>query len=100
MVAANTAQYGCTVSEPADPGGPPRLTRAGHSDDGDAVQARCVRSGWLSRRRPGPDRVLDRIRRFLLRPDLRPAPDCGGDGRIPTGAPGRAQRERLRSLQG
>ena len=34
-----------SVSEPADTGGPARVTGTGHGDDGNAVQARRIRSG-------------------------------------------------------
>ena len=86
MVASDAAQCRCPVPQPADPGDPARLTGAGHGDDGDAVQARCVRPRQRGRRRPGPDRVLDRVRRLLLRPDVRPAPDRRGDGRYSGGS--------------
>ena len=52
------------------------------------------------RYRPGADRVLDRVRWLLLRPDVRPAPDRRGDGGLPAGALGRPQRRGLRGIQG
>ena len=100
MVAAHPAQCRCPLSQPADPGDPARLAGAGHGDDGDAVQARRVRSGRRRRHRPGADRVLDRVRRLLLRPDVRPAPDRRRDGGLPAGTAGRAERRRLRGVQG
>ena len=72
----HTAQCQHSGPQPAKPSHA-RLTRAGHGDDGDAVQAR--RFGSKSSR-PGPGDCLDRIRRLLFRPYLWPAPPRWGDG--------------------
>ena len=85
MVASDAAQCRCPVPQPADSRDPARFAGAGHGDDGDAVQAWCIRSRQRSRYRPGSDRVLDRVRRLLLRPDVRPSPNRRRDGRCSGG---------------
>ena len=92
VVASDAAQCRRPVPQPADSRDPARLAGARHGDDGDAVQARCIRPRQRSRCRACPDRVLDRVRRLLLRPDVRPSPDRRRDAGVQTGTVGRAQR--------
>jgi ABC-type multidrug transport system ATPase subunit len=81
---AHPPQRRPAVPESADAGGAGGIAGAGRRHDGRAVPSRRVRRP--DDRRGDPDDVLARVRRVLLRPHLRPAPDRRGDGRSSAGS--------------